>query len=630
VRKAVEGIPAEVFVVDNNSVDGSCEMVREKFSEVILIENKNNTGFAVANNQAIKQSKGEYVLLLNPDTVVEEDTFKKICAFMDAHADAGGLGVHMIDGKGKFLPESKRGLPTPVVAFYKIFGFAALFPKSKTFGKYHLGYLDKNQTHVVDVLSGACMLLRKSVLDKIGLLDETFFMYGEDIDLSYRISKAGFKNYYFPETKIIHYKGESTKKSSVNYVLVFYKAMVIFAKKHFSQSNANLFSVLINVAVYLRAGMAIVWRFLDRALLPLLDFILIFGGFYLLKNYWEINVKQLHYPAMYMQLFVPAYVLVWIVNIFFSGGYDRPVQLIKLIRGIATATVIILVGYALLSEQYRFSRALILIGTLWAMLATTVLRLVLSLTGSRKFALANNVKKKTVLVAEPQEAQRILSLMQLTGSNTTFLGIVCTATQLPDELKPFKLGNTTQLSDVIKIYSADEVIFSAKDFSSQQIISTMLQAENREVEFKIAPPESMFIIGSNSINDNGDLYFIDVNALTTPESLRNKRLFDLITCLVLLILFPIFIVLIKNPVQFLKNLLMVFVGKCSWVGMSLQNRNKNNIKQGVLAPENAVKDISSNPEAIQRLNLFYAKEYNWANDFKILRKAWRLIGRKVI
>ena len=235
VFKAGQGIAMEVFVVDNNSVDGSVQMIKEKFSQVILIENKDNKGFAKANNQAIDRSTSEYVLLLNPDTVVEENTFRQIIDFMDTHPDAGGLGVKMVDGKGHFLPESKRGLPTPAVAFYKIFGFSSLFPKSKTFGRYHLGFLDKNEIHEVEILSGAFMLLRKSVLDKIGLLDESFFMYGEDIDLSYRIIKAGYKNYYFPKTRIIHYKGESTKKSSVNYVFVFYNAMIIFARKHFSQ-----------------------------------------------------------------------------------------------------------------------------------------------------------------------------------------------------------------------------------------------------------------------------------------------------------------------------------------------------------------------------------------------------------
>ena len=238
VRKASVGLDVEVFVVDNNSSDESVAMVREKFPEVQVIANKDNVGFSKANNQAIHLSKGEYVLLLNPDTVVREDTFEKTVAYMDANPNAGGLGVKMIDGKGNFLPESKRGFPSPEVAFYKTFGLSKLFPKSKRFNKYHLGYLSENETHEVDVLSGAFMLMRKAVLDKIGLLDEAFFMYGEDIDLSYRVVKGGFKNYYFADTTIIHYKGESTKKGSLNYVKTFYQAMIIFARKHFKRLNS--------------------------------------------------------------------------------------------------------------------------------------------------------------------------------------------------------------------------------------------------------------------------------------------------------------------------------------------------------------------------------------------------------
>ena len=276
VHRAIKDIEAEVFVVDNNSVDGSCPMIREKFPWVKLIENSENVGFSRANNQALKMASGEFCLLLNPDTVVEEDTFTKCIAFMHDHNDAGGLGVHMIDGKGTFLPESKRALPTPAVSFFKIFGLSSLFPKSRIFGRYHLGYLDENQTNEVEILAGAYMFLRKKALDKTGLLDESFFMYGEDIDLSYRIRQAGYKNYYYPGTTIIHYKGESTKKGSINYVMVFYKAMIIFARKHFSKKNARIFSTLINLAIYFRAFLSIIKRFINKVYQPLLDFIFIY------------------------------------------------------------------------------------------------------------------------------------------------------------------------------------------------------------------------------------------------------------------------------------------------------------------------------------------------------------------
>ena len=235
--KGIETI--EVIVVDNRSSDGSVAMVRDKFPQVTLIVNEENVGFSKANNQGILHSTGEYIVLLNPDTVVEENTFEKTIEAFKSNERIGGIGVRMVDGKGTFLPESKRGLPTPLVAFYKVFGLARLFPKSARFGRYHLSYLSEFESHEVDVLSGAYMGLRRSVLDQIGLLDEAFFMYGEDIDLSYRILLGGYKNVYFADTTIIHYKGESTKKKSVNYVKVFYNAMVLFAKKHYSQRMAG-------------------------------------------------------------------------------------------------------------------------------------------------------------------------------------------------------------------------------------------------------------------------------------------------------------------------------------------------------------------------------------------------------
>jgi len=348
VFKALKGIEAEVFVVDNNSVDGSVALIKEKFKQVILIENKVNAGFSKANNQAIRIAIGEYILLLNPDTVVQEDTFSKTIAFMDSNPDAGGLGVKMVDGKGNFLPESKRGLPTPEVAFYKIFGLSKLFSKSKKFGRYHLTYLDKNKTHSIDVLSGAFMLLRKSVLDKIGLLDEDYFMYGEDIDLSYRIVLNGNKNYYFPDTTIIHYKGESTKKSSINYVFVFYRAMAIFARKHFSSNRAKLFSFLINFAIYLRAGISISWRIAKQLFVPLLDFTAIFFSLFAVKEFYEKQVKFISGEGAYAPHLVKwaflAYSLIWITSLFFSGGYDKPVKLKRILRGVLVGMAFFLIG----------------------------------------------------------------------------------------------------------------------------------------------------------------------------------------------------------------------------------------------------------------------------------------------
>jgi len=323
VFKAKNNLNIEIIVVDNHSVDGSVQMLKEKFPQVIVIENKDNVGFSKANNQGIKIARGKYVLLLNPDTVLQEDTLVKCFEFMEATPDAGALGVKMFDGKGNFLPESKRGFPSPMVAFYKIFGLSKLFPKSKIFGRYHLGFLDKDKTHNVDVLSGAFMFIRKEVLNKIGGLDEDYFMYGEDIDLSYRIKKAGYNNYYFANTSIIHYKGESTKKSSVNYVIVFYKAMVIFANKHFSSSYAKIFHFLIYIAIYLRAGMSIGYRFIKRIALPLVDLIILMSLILIFAHWYEINYKAIENyfdkKLLYTGTFI--YSIIAILNLFFQGGY---------------------------------------------------------------------------------------------------------------------------------------------------------------------------------------------------------------------------------------------------------------------------------------------------------------------
>lgn len=621
----------EVFVVDNNSVDGSLKMVRDKFPEVILIANKENTGFSRANNQAMRIAKGEYILLLNPDTVVEENTFREVVSFMDAHPDAGGLGVQMIDGKGNFLPESKRGLPTPSVAFYKIFGLSKLFPKSKTFGRYHLGYLDKNATHEVEILSGAFMLMRKAALDKVGLLDEDYFMYGEDIDLSYRIILGGYKNYYFHDTRIIHYKGESTKKSSVNYVFVFYRAMVIFARKHFSQKNAKLFSFLINMAIWLRAGAAIAMRFLKAIALPAFDGAIILAGMYFVKGYYESKVK-LAYAGGYYQnelvnIFFPLYTFVWIVSVYYSGGYDKPVRLLKIMRGILVGTIGILVVYSLLPELYRFSRAMILFGAGLSMISLSFTRILFHALGIKSMRMDAGGPQRVVIAGSPEECDRVKNLVAQTGITPGFTGFVSTSQEANGNNV---LGRFDQLSEIVNIYSIDEIIFCAKDISAQEIIDRMAQlGDSRKVSYKIAPPESLSIIGSNSIDTAGDLYVIDINSVSKPVNRRNKRVVDFSVAFGFLIVFPLLMWTQKNPIGFVGNIFSVLFGNRSWVGYAPGKNHDMNlpkIRTGVLNPLIALPEQQHTEDIRVRLNILYAKDYKISNDMRILRKGFRALG----
>lgn len=631
VRKASQNISCEIFVVDNNSVDGSCSMIREKFSEVRLIENDENLGFSKANNQAIRMSTGYYILLLNPDTVIEEHTITRCLDHMEKNPDAGALGVRMIDGKGNFLPESKRSFPTPRIAFYKVFGFSRLFPKSRVFSKYHLGYLAENAMNDVEVLPGAFMILRKTALDKVGLLDENFFMYGEDIDISYRLIKAGYRNIYFPETTIIHYKGESTRKGSMNYVITFYRAMIIFARKHFSRKMAKSYTFLINIAIYFRAFLAIVRRFFKNAAIPIIEAVLIYLGFYLIKPVWE-SYKFPDgggYPAEYMIFVVPAYIIIWILSLFFSGAYDRPFKTGSVIRGIIAGSLIILVIYALLPESLRYSRALLLIGAAWSLSSGILLRLLAHISGIPGFELSTLRKKRIIIVGSLVEGERVESLLKKTEIRAEVIGFVST---IHDSSGKF-LGQTGQLSEIIKINRIDEIIFCASDISSQNIISTMMSLSDIRVNYKIAPPESLSIIGSNSINTAGDLYLIDFSSITRSSNRRNKRLFDIVSSVILLIIYPISLFFVKKPWNGFLNIFKVLSGCFSWVGYYSVLKNGNpslpRVKRSILTPVDGLKNPDIPESAIELMNAGYAKNYNILTDARILVNGLREIGRPV-
>jgi O-antigen biosynthesis protein len=613
-----------VFVVDNNSVDGSVALIREKFPDVKLIVNERNLGFSAANNIAISKAVGEYVLLLNPDTVVQEDTFRKIMAFMDAHPDAGAAGIKMVDGKGNFLPESKRGLPTPAVAFYKIFGLARLFPRSKTFGQYHLTYLDKEQNHQVEVLSGAFMLMRRTALNSAGLLDEDFFMYGEDIDLSYRIMKAGYKNYYFAGSSIIHYKGESTKKASVNYVLMFYRAMAVFARKHFSRSNAGIFNALIHLAIFVRAGIALFRRAVDALFFPAIDFTLILTGLYFCKTFYETHYKL--YPNFYsaeiLRFFFPLYTVNWMLFVYLSGGYDRPLTLRAIVRGMLLGTGFILIVYSLLPEHYRFSRALILIGSVYTLALYVVTRFIYHAAGIKRFKLGGHAARARIgVVGSAPEFRRVAQLLEKAEARPAFVGHIASVPQ-----ESGTLGHIGQAEEIIRVYDLDEIIFCARDVSSSAIISKMLSLVSSGVEFRIAPPESLSIIGSSSIDTAGELYVIDVNNIGKPANRRNKRLVDVLVSGTVLLFSWVIAWFQLRPGHFFANAFDVLVGKKSWVGYGGGRRDDlPAIRPSVLTPYDVLSPGGGQDKKDLAL-LNYSKDYKIENDLKIIWKRWRHLG----
>ena len=608
VLAASQNLRIEIFVVDNNSVDGSVALVREKFPTVKVIANTENAGFSKANNQAILQSNSRYVLLLNPDTVVEQDTFDKCIAYMDAHPNTGGMGVRMLDGKGRFLPESKRGLPTPAVSFYKIFGLSKLFPKSKKFGTYHLGFLDEHELHEIDVLSGAFMLMRAETLDKVGLLDEAFFMYGEDIDLSYRIQQGGYSNVYFPETKIIHYKGESTKKGSLNYVFVFYNAMVIFAKKHFSARYARIFSLAIHMAIYLRASASILKRVVQNLSWPAIDTAISVSFLYVLAQQWEQN--QIRFPEWAYDVLIPFYVGIWIFCSWLFGLYDRGTRVHQIWKSTFLGTIAILVAYALFPKDWQFSRLFILLGAVGFLLAFYLTRSIKELLTKGRIDFGKLPKKRFGIIANNGEYERIAELLKTTYPQIEQLFQIAVS---DDAVRP-----PAQLDEIIRVHQLNELIFSAQDVGASRIIQLMADTATLDLEYKIAQPNTSYLIGSSSIDQAGTYYNIHFDALQLPVNKRIKRLFDLSFAVVLLCFSPLLIWGYKQPKRFVLNLLKVLSGRYSFVGVG---RNKDTQKKGKLF---LVQPLLNNDQPFELQAFIYTKTYALKHD---LTSVWKQLRK---
>jgi cellulose synthase/poly-beta-1,6-N-acetylglucosamine synthase-like glycosyltransferase len=432
---------------------------------------------------------------------------------MDQHPDAGALGVRMIDGKAKFLPESKRSLPTPWISFYKIFGLSALFPKSKKFGKYQLKYLDEYEVAEVEVLSGAYMFLRTETLQKTGLLDETFFMYGEDIDLSYRIIKAGYKNYYFPKTTIIHYKGESTKKGSLNYIRIFYQAMSIYAKKHFSGKKLRRYIFFIQFAIYFRAGISILKRIIQQILLPVLDFSLIYLIYREITSWWAVfkygNTN--YFPDIFLNFFIPGYILIWLIFALIQGAYRNNIFIKNIVFAVIYGSIAILIIYSLLPEHYRFSRFLVSSGSIISFIALIINRLFTdSINLNKLYFKAIKPLKSAVLTNSKFLNPKLWKLLEQD------FNVIGYFSQSESAKSDKFLGNLDDLSELIDFYGIERLIFVLDEISVKEIIDKMSKIGKKNIEF---------IILLSGKDKQDDYYIINVEEQNNayPKLINKKQ-----------------------------------------------------------------------------------------------------------
>ena len=618
-----KGFQADVWVVDNRSVDGSCAMVRSQFPEVHLLALDENVGFSKGNNRAIEQSKGRWVLLLNPDTVIPENALSKCLEYADGHPKLGGMGVPMVDGMGRFLPESKRGMPTPWAAFCKISGLYKLAPRSAKLNQYYMGHLRADDNHQIEILSGAFMWMRREALDAVGLLDESYFMYGEDIDLSWRLLKGGWQNHYFAGTSIIHYKGESTKKGSLNYVLVFYKAMQIFARTHFSGGNARAMLGLIQLAIYFRAALAIFARVLRTIQLPALEFSLFWASLVVfLRQYGQF--KGILYDWNWAIPATGIYAGLWLLSLKFQGAYDKPWKPMALVRGVLAGGLVLFAGYGLLPENMRFSRALLLFGAV----ILPVILLVIRWRWDKGRGWSGKRQTRRLFISGPKE---LLAIKELISEHepqpvdpAETVRVLHPANRADSDgqgqMEGMKyLGGLSDLNEVIRINRINEVILSGRELTASQMISAMTGVANAAIHFRIAWTEGGHVVGVGgpelgSISDWP-------RAIHLPRAKRVKRTFDVCASVMVFVLSPI--LLASGRHSWIPSAAKVILGKRTWVGISADFSNGSKLEHFIFSRSN-----SDSNRARQRTLLTYVRDYRWTVDFGVIRDA--LISQRAI
>jgi O-antigen biosynthesis protein len=623
IKAASHSVDVEVIVVDNNSTDGSVHYLSKAFPDVTFISNDFNAGFSKGCNQGLAVSKGEYVLFLNPDTLIAEDSFEKCISFFKTHPDAGALGVRMIDGSGHFLKESKRSFPSPMTSLYKLFGLSMIFPDSKIFGRYHLGHLPENQNHEVDVLAGAYFMARKDIIENIGSFDETFFMYGEDVDLSYRIQQAGFKNYYFPETSIIHFKGESTRRGSLNYVRMFYNAMNIFVRKHYGGAKAGLFRFFIQVAIAVRAVVAAIAKAVRWIGIPVIDAFVILFSFWLVKEMWVNFVRtDISYPEDLLRISFPAFTLAYLVTAYYAGLYDKHYQQNNLIRSTVIATIGLLVLYSLLPESLRFSRGILLFGSMLAFVLIAVVRWLMLRAELIQEPLENIDKPFLLVAATEDEFYEIKKLLKRNNLEDKLIGRVGV-----DDKKGHGFGTLDSLNEISPAVGATELIFCAGKLSYKSIIEHTA-SKKLELRLRYHAAGSRSIVGSDSSTSTGEaISHESFMRLDLSGCRRSKRLFDGLTSLVFLLSFPLHFFLHRSPMRLFRNCVQVLAGNKTWVGYFVPLAALPDLRPGVLGSNGSKQAAAAIPlENLKLLDYWYAKNYRIADDFATVFRNYKRLS----
>lgn len=628
IYKATTNISSEIIIVDNASDDGSEEFVREKFPDIKLFVNEKNLGFSKANNIGLKAAKGEYLLLLNPDTLVSENTFDELIKFFKSTTEAGLAGCKILNPDGTLQLACRRSFPGPWTSFCKVTGLSALFPKSRIFARYNLTYLDENQTYEVDAISGSFMMFTREVYEKVGGLDEQFFMYGEDLDFCYRVQKAGYKVYYVNSTQIIHYKGESTKRSSLDETKFFYNAMHLFVRKHLSSSF--LVEIILQIAIVVRKFIAFWGRRKLILLAAFMDFIFfnltLFAAerFYLKFTDWS-GFPEISLPIVYT---VPAIIHIMICLV--AGAYKK--DTFSVLRNFLSIIIgfFIVTSVTFFLKQYAYSRAVLLITYPALFLSLSLWRVIFKLFFGIGIQPDSGRNLRTLVVGTSPNALQVADKLRSRYSDVhNVIGLIAlSAKELGQQAGYFKvIGTVENLRKVIQDKQINEIIFTSEDLSYNQMMKIVSDCQNENVEFKLIGQSLDFIVGKTEVSILDDIPLIGITYnISNPMMKFLKSLLDYsLAMFVLFFIYPFiyFTALLtkkKSEFQrFILNVPSVIKGKCSFVGPKEVN-NSTNLYLGKKGLTGLWYLESSEGKESEKLDIYYAKNQNVWLDIAIIGK----------
>ncbi|HRP01087.1 MAG TPA: glycosyltransferase [Candidatus Kapabacteria bacterium] len=608
----------EIIVVDNNSSDNSIALLEPKFDKVNFIQLNENLGFGKANNIGINKSNGKYTLLLNPDTLLSDNTLSYLFKYMEENSDVAISTCKILNGDGTFQQACRRGFPTPMAAFSKLFGLQKIFPNSKVFGKYNLSYLNDNEINEVEAISGSFMFFRSKILKQIGGFDEDFFMYGEDLDICYRVKKLHQKIMFLPETSTIHYKGESTKRSNANDIKIFFDAMQIFVTKHYSKSF--FFLSFLKLGIFLRSVFSYLLRYKRDFALIVADALtiiiaviigtyIVFGSFFAFPSY--------AYPIVFI---LPPIILISIM-ILIGEYFENDHRISKSFFGM-TILFMTLSTLTYFFPDFRFSRGIVLFTTILGIISASISRIILQLYDKYQ---GNNKISNILIVGDEQNYNTFIREFGLLNPGSfQIFGYVNERPPTGNTTNSW-LGKPEQLESIIKDNLINNIIIADKTWNIDSIKQTLNSGGALRVKYHFASQYSDFLasqiindILNNTINNNSYRY-------TLLRYRIIKRLFDIVISLLLLIILLPFSLFLTSANKFTKELYQVFKGRKTIIGIIPEAKYKENFKHSLINFKNLNKNKIYDNQTIDKLNEFYLKNYSLSLDFDILLR--KILGK---